>query len=47
MYSQLGSPNQILRSLPGLNASRIIRVAMTFASKIPEDMYEEIINHAK
>ncbi|KAF2797888.1 cell division control protein 16 [Melanomma pulvis-pyrius CBS 109.77] len=41
------SPNQILRSLPSLNASRIIRVAMTFASKIPEDMYEEIINHAK
>jgi cell cycle arrest protein BUB2 len=30
-----------------LNAQNIIRVAMTFAAKIPEDMFEEIINHAK
>lgn len=41
------SPNQILRNLPALNAQKIISVAMTFAAKIPEDMYEEIINHAK
>jgi hypothetical protein len=41
------SPNQLLRSFPPLNASGIISVAMTFAAKIPEDMYEEIINHAK
>jgi cell cycle arrest protein BUB2 len=41
------SPNQILRSLPSLNAQKIIGVAMSFASKVPEDMYEEIIDHAK
>lgn len=33
--------------MPHLNATKIIHVAMTFAAKIPEDMYEEIINHAK
>jgi cell cycle arrest protein BUB2 len=41
------SPNQILRSLPNLVAKDIIGVAMSFAGKIPEDMYAEIINHAK
>ncbi|KAF2253502.1 TBC-domain-containing protein [Trematosphaeria pertusa] len=41
------SPNQILRSLPPLNAADIIQVALSFAGKIPEDMYEELINHAK
>ncbi|KAF2013394.1 cell division control protein-like protein [Aaosphaeria arxii CBS 175.79] len=41
------SPNQILRNLPSLHAKQIIQVAMTFVAKIPEAMYEEIINHAK
>ena len=41
------SPNQILRNLPALNAQKIIGVAMSFAGKIPRDMYAEIINHAK
>jgi cell cycle arrest protein BUB2 len=41
------SPNQILRNLPSLNAQKIIGVAMSFAGKIPEDMYAEIVNHAK
>ncbi|KAH7123890.1 cell division control protein 16 [Dendryphion nanum] len=41
------SPNQILRSLPNLNATRIVEMTMSFTAKIPEDMYEEIINHAK
>lgn len=41
------SPNTILRNLPGLNAQKIIGVAMSFAGKVPEDMYAEIINHAK
>ncbi|KAL5115290.1 CDC16 protein [Pleosporales sp. CAS-2024a] len=40
-------PNQILRSLPNLVAKDVIGVAMSFAGKIPEDMYAEIINHAK
>jgi cell cycle arrest protein BUB2 len=30
-----------------LNAKNIIGVAMSFAGKIPEDMYREIIEHAK
>jgi cell cycle arrest protein BUB2 len=33
--------------MPSLQAQKIIGVAMSFASKIPEDMYAEIINHAK
>jgi cell cycle arrest protein BUB2 len=41
------SPNQILRSLPSLHAKKIIGVAMSFAGKIPEDMYAEIVSHAK
>ncbi|ORY08216.1 rab-GTPase-TBC domain-domain-containing protein [Clohesyomyces aquaticus] len=41
------SPNQLLRNLPGLDARKIIPMAMTFAGKIPEDLYEEILNHAK
>ncbi|KAH7408400.1 cell division control protein 16 [Phaeosphaeria sp. MPI-PUGE-AT-0046c] len=41
------SPNQILRSLPALHAKKIIGVAMSFAGKIPEDMYAEIVTHAK
>ncbi|KAF2259692.1 TBC-domain-containing protein [Lojkania enalia] len=41
------SPNQILRNLPNLYAAKIIQLATTFAAKIPEDMFEEIVNHAK
>jgi cell cycle arrest protein BUB2 len=44
------SPNQVLGNRTGftsLNAKMVIQVAMSFAAKIPEDMYEEIINHAK
>ncbi|KAF1997604.1 TBC-domain-containing protein [Amniculicola lignicola CBS 123094] len=41
------SPNSILRSLPNLNASRIVQITMSLTAKIPDDMYEEIINHAK
>jgi len=43
----IDSPNQILRNLPSLNAQQVIAVAMSFAGKVPEDMYAEIINHAK
>ncbi|KAF2035764.1 cell division control protein 16 [Setomelanomma holmii] len=41
------SPNQILRNLPSLRAKDIIAVATSFAGKIPEDMFREIIEHAK
>ena len=43
----LNSPNQILRNLPGLQARRIIDMAVSFSDKIPEDMYAEIVAHAK
>ncbi|KAG9201553.1 hypothetical protein G6514_005560 [Epicoccum nigrum] len=41
------SPNQILRNLPALQARRIIDVAVSFSGRIPEDMYAEIVSHAK
>jgi hypothetical protein len=41
------SPNQILRSFPPLQAAKVIQVATSFAAKIPADIYEQIINHAK
>jgi cell cycle arrest protein BUB2 len=41
------SPNQILRSLPPLQATKIIQVATSVAAKIPSNIYEEIVNHAK
>ncbi|KAF2869543.1 cell division control protein 16 [Massariosphaeria phaeospora] len=41
------SPNQILRNLPSLHASKIKQIAISISDKIPEDMYEEIVNHAK
>ncbi|KAF2806765.1 TBC-domain-containing protein [Mytilinidion resinicola] len=41
------SPNQILRSFPPLQAAKVIQVATSFAAKIPPDIYEQIINHAK
>ena len=41
------SPNQILRNLPGLQARRVIDVAVSFSGRIPEDMYAEIVCHAK
>jgi cell cycle arrest protein BUB2 len=43
----VSSPNQILRNLPGLQARRIIDMAVSFSDKIPEDMYAEIVAHAK
>ncbi|KAF2186925.1 TBC-domain-containing protein [Zopfia rhizophila CBS 207.26] len=41
------SPGQILRNFPLLQAKKTIGIATSFAYKIPEDVYEEIINHAK
>ncbi|OCK77117.1 TBC-domain-containing protein [Lepidopterella palustris CBS 459.81] len=41
------SPNQILRPFPPLQAAKVIQVATSFAAKIPVDIYEQIINHAK
>ncbi|KAG8630099.1 hypothetical protein KVT40_001718 [Elsinoe batatas] len=41
------SPNQILRSFPPLQAAKIKAYAINFVRKIPEDLYEEILKHAK
>ncbi|PVH99513.1 cell division control protein 16 [Periconia macrospinosa] len=41
------NPGPLVQKPPPLNAERIISVATSFASKIPEDMYEDIIHHAK
>ncbi|KAF2836334.1 TBC-domain-containing protein [Patellaria atrata CBS 101060] len=41
------SPNQILRSLPPLQSQKIKSLAISFASKIPEDLYQQVIDHAK
>ncbi|KAF2118224.1 rab-GTPase-TBC domain-containing protein [Lophiotrema nucula] len=41
------SPNNILRNMPNLNTHLITPLALSFASRIPEDMYADIVNHAK
>ncbi|KAF2281365.1 cell division control protein-like protein [Westerdykella ornata] len=44
---QSSSPNQILRNLPSLNAKATISQAVRLAASIPDDLYDEIVNHAK
>lgn len=41
------SPNQILRSLPPLQAARTKELALSFVDKIPDDLFQEIMDHAK
>ncbi|KAK8181904.1 rab-GTPase-TBC domain-containing protein [Phyllosticta capitalensis] len=41
------SPNQILRSLSPLQAKKIISLVVANASKIPEDVYQQMLDHAK
>lgn len=41
------SPNQILRSFPTLQAANIKAYAINFVRKIPDDLYAEILAHAK
>ncbi|KAB2577735.1 hypothetical protein BFW01_g4424 [Lasiodiplodia theobromae] len=41
------SPNQILRSLPPLQAKSIIGLVVANAQRIPEDIYQQMIDHAK
>jgi cell cycle arrest protein BUB2 len=43
----LFSPNKILRSFPPLDAREIIALTVLIVRKIPEDLYAEMINHAK
>ncbi|KAI9885203.1 MAG: Sulfate permease 2 [Watsoniomyces obsoletus] len=41
------SPVKILRSFPPLNAARIKALAVSLVSKIPDQLYDEIVKHAK
>jgi len=44
---QTRSPNQILRSFPPLQASKIKPMAISFVRKLPEDLYQQVVDHAK
>ncbi|KAL9113384.1 MAG: hypothetical protein Q9227_002425 [Pyrenula ochraceoflavens] len=41
------SPTKILRSFPQLNAEKIIGLTLLALKKIPDDVYEELVVHAK
>ncbi|KAJ6119215.1 hypothetical protein N7523_003495 [Penicillium sp. IBT 18751x] len=41
------SPNKLLRSFPPLQAKDIIALTVLLVRKIPDDVYEEMVNHAK
>jgi hypothetical protein len=41
------SPNKLLRSFPALNAEQIKRTTLAIISMIPDDIYEEIVIHAR
>ncbi|KAJ5601159.1 hypothetical protein N7510_010693 [Penicillium lagena] len=41
------SPNKILRSFPPLDAKEIIALTVLLVQKIPEDLYAEMVSHAK
>ncbi|TPX11232.1 uncharacterized protein E0L32_001050 [Thyridium curvatum] len=41
------SPNKLLRSFPALQADQIKNLAVNILRKIPDDVYAEIISHAK
>jgi hypothetical protein len=41
------SPNKLLRSFPALNAEQIKRTTLAIINMIPDDIYEEIVVHAR
>lgn len=43
----LTSPTKILRSFPPLEAETIKELTLTLIKKIPDDVYAEIVSHAK
>lgn len=43
----LPSPNKLLRSFPALQADLIKRTTLTVIRMIPDDVYAEIVVHAK
>ena len=54
LFIQLGlanggfsSPTKILRSFPPLVAETVIEVTLSIVKKIPDDVFAEIVSHAK
>jgi cell cycle arrest protein BUB2 len=41
------SPTKVLRSFPPLEAEQIIKLTLFVVQKIPDDVYAELVNHAK
>lgn len=41
------SPTKILRSFPTLQADMVKEVTLTLIKKIPDDVYAEIVMHAR
>jgi cell cycle arrest protein BUB2 len=41
------SPNQVLRSFPPLQASKIKALAISFVPRLPEELYQRLVDHAK
>ncbi|KAF1989566.1 cell division control protein-like protein [Aulographum hederae CBS 113979] len=41
------SPNQILSKMPNLQAEKIKAICISFVPRIPDELYERIIQHAK
>lgn len=41
------SPTKILRSFPPLVAETVIEVTLSIVKKIPDDVFAEIVAHAK
>ncbi|CUS09054.1 unnamed protein product [Tuber aestivum] len=41
------SPMKLLRQFPPLNAKMIVSVAVSLVRKIPEELFEELVNHAR
>ncbi|QKX53305.1 uncharacterized protein TRUGW13939_00383 [Talaromyces rugulosus] len=44
---QSESPNKLLRSFPPLEADKIISLTVSFVRKIPDDVYGDLVDHAK
>lgn len=47
MLMYVFSPTKILRSFPPLQAEMIKEVTLSLIKKIPDDVYAEIVDHAK
>ncbi|GAM37807.1 hypothetical protein TCE0_033f08039 [Talaromyces pinophilus] len=44
---QSESPNKLLRSFPPLEADKVISLTVSFVRKIPDELYGELVDHAK